>query len=614
MVHESAPLGGVICDCSRELKIYNCGHSGCTRLRVTRGGCLARVWVFAPNVEQVELLLADQRVLLERADEAHFIGPELTPGTDYRFSLNGGPGLPDPRSRWQPYGVHGASRCLDPHFDFSDSGFRAPPLGSAVMYELHVGTFSVDGTFEGVIPRLPHLKQLGVSHVELMPIAEFPGKRGWGYDGVFQFAAHSGYGGPIGLKRLVDACHAHGLAVILDVVYNHFGPDGNYLPQFGPYLTDTFHTPWGAAVNLDGPQSHHVRRYFIDSALQWLEEFHVDALRLDAVHSFFDRSARHFLRQLADEVAELSLRMRKPLQLIAESDLNDARLIRSAETGGYGLDAQWSDDLHHALHVTLTGERSGIHGDFDGLLDLARALERGFVYDGRISRFRQRPHGAPLTDVSLRKLVVCLQNHDQVGNRAAGERIGQLIPTPRALLGAAVVLLGPSIPLLFQGEEWNSSAPFQYFTDHQDPGLAAAVSNGRRREFEAFGWRPEAVPDPQAPATYEASRLDFSEIDRPEHAFVLRTYTALIALRKDFPQLSSAEVRAHADARAGTLLLERERSLVGFNFSTEPRPISLAHTGLLASAKLIFQTEGATLQGADLLLPPNALAVLVHAP
>jgi maltooligosyltrehalose trehalohydrolase len=566
--------------------------------------CVSEIWVWAPNASEVELVTPQGRQPLERGEGGVFLGPVLSPGTDYFFSLDGGPPLPDPRSRFQPHGVHGPSRVIEPAFEFTDGGFRAPPVSSGVLYELHVGTFAPNGTFDGVIERLPHLVDLGVTHVEFMPIAEFPGRHGWGYDSVGLFAAHSAYGGPVAFKRLVNACHAHGLGVILDVVYNHFGPDGNYLPKFGPYLTETFHTPWGAAVNLDGPSSSAVRRHFIDNALDWFEHFHVDALRLDAVHAFFDRSALHFLRQLADETAELSERLRKPLALIGESDLNDPRIIRPREALGYGLDAQWSDDFHHALHVTLTGERNGISSDFAGLSDLARALERGFVYDGGYSAFRGRAHGLPLGDTSLRRLVVAMQNHDQIGNRALGERISHLVSPRRAELGAVLTLLGPSVPMLFQGEEWAASSPFLYFTDHHEPELARAVREGRKHEFAAYGWPEDAVPDPQAPETFGKSKLNFSELEQPLHASVLATYKALIRLRQR-PELTSTRVRVKADEKRGTLILEREHSRVCVNFGAEP-----VHLPLHLGEEFVFSSGGAT-QDRELVLPSESAAVLV---
>jgi len=568
-------------------------------------------WVWAPNATRVELVTASQRNNLEPQAEGIFtaITPALESETDYAFQLDGTGPLPDPRSRWQPNGVHGFSRLFDSKFDWSDQSFRACPLSAGVFYELHVGTFSTDGTFDGVIPRLPHLSALGITHVELMPVAEFPGKHGWGYDGVSLFAAHSGYGGPRALKRLVDACHAQGLAVILDVVHNHFGPDGNYLPQFGPYLTDSFHTPWGAALNLDGPQSGPVRRFLIDSALQWLEEFHFDGLRLDAVHALFDRTARHYLRQLAEEVAVLSDRLARPLVLIAESDLNDPRLIRSREAGGFGLDAQWNDDFHHALHVALTNERHGIYQDFSGLADLARAFEKGLVYDGRFSRFRQREHGMPLEDLSFRRLLVFLQNHDQIGNRARGERIGHLIPASRAKLGAALTLLGPFVPLIFQGEEWNASAPFQYFADHVDPELGQKVSEGRRREFSHGGWAEVEVPDPQARETFEASRLDFDEIGRPEHAEMLSFYRHLIRLRRERAELSAPRLSVRFDERSGFFALDRGESVVAVNFGRDTLRVPLSREENVRPGELLCATAGAAIEGNTLVLPRDSLIV-----
>ncbi len=569
-----------------------------------------RVW--APNAKSVALVSDGQRSELSPRDAGWFeLSPSpLRPGSDYALSVDGGAPIPDPRSGYQPDGVHGPSRHVgETPFEWTDQSFRAAPLASAIFYELHVGTFSEDGSFDGVIARLPHLKALGVTHVELMPVAQFPGKHGWGYDGVHPYAPHSGYGGPEALKRLVDACHAEGLAVVLDVVYNHLGPDGNHLPAFGPYLTDTYHTPWGQAVNLDGPHSAFVRRYFLDNALYWLEEFHFDGLRLDAVHALYDHSARHFLRQLADEAAELSRHLAKPLVLIAESDLNDPQLIRSRDAGGFGLDAQWSDDLHHALHVVLTGERSGIHGDFSGLADLAKALERGFVYDGRHSPFRKRPHGAALDPRHVERLVVCLQNHDQVGNRARGERIGHLVSPARAKLGAAVVLLGPSIPLLFQGEEWDASTPFQYFTDHTDEALGQAVRDGRRREFAEFGWDESSIPDPQAHDTFNASRLRFEELTLPRHASMFEHYRTLIRLRRSVPELASPLTAVRFDERTGVLVMEREASQVAINFSREQQISRIFGS---EPAELLHATEGAHLARAphsQFVLPPESVAV-----
>jgi maltooligosyltrehalose trehalohydrolase len=451
---------------------------------------------------------------------------------EYAVVVDGDGPVPDPRSPWQPFGVHGPSRAVDhAAFRWTDDAFQARPLSAAVVYELHVGTFTPEGTFDAVIGRIPHLVDLGVTHVELMPVAEFPGERGWGYDGVNIYAPHHAYGGPEGLKRLVDALHRAGLAAILDVVYNHLGPSGNYLGMFGPYFTDCVRTPWGEAVNLSGRDSAEVRRFFLDNALMWLRDYRFDGLRLDAVHALVDTSATHFLEELAIEIEALEREMGRHFVIIAESDLNDPRVIRARELGGYGLSAQWSDDLHHALHAVITGEQGGYYADFGCMSHLAKALTDGFVYDGRYSEFRGRPHGRPLDGVPKSRLLGYLQTHDQVGNRAAGERISMLAPLERVKAGAALVMTAPFVPMIFQGEEWAASSPFLYFTNHTDPDLGRAVSEGRRREFAAFGWPPDAVPDPQDRETFLRSKLKWEEVEEGEHAEMLRWYRDLIALR-----------------------------------------------------------------------------------
>ncbi len=430
-------------------------------------------------------------------------------GTDYAFVLDGGDPLPDPRSPWQPYGVHGRSRVLDhSRFQWSDAGWRPPVLSSAVIYELHIGTFTPEGTFDSAVGRLEYLKQLGITHVELMPVAEFSGAWGWGYDGADLFAPHHAYGGPDGLKRFVDACHAAGLAVLLDVVYNHLGPSGNYLSRFGPYFTTRYSTPWGPAVNLDGAGSSEVRRFFCDNALMWLRDYHFDGLRIDAIHAFVDHSAVPFLEQLAGEVKRLQAHLGRSLVLIAESDLNDPRVVTPTEAGGYGIDAQWSDDFHHALHSVLTGERAGYYQDFGTLGDVARALENAFVFDGRHSLYRGRPHGRKPEGLPGWRFLGYLQTHDQVGNRAQGERSSRLMNVGRLKIGAAIVLCAPFIPMLFQGEEFGADTPFQYFTNHEEPELARAVSEGRRKEFAAFGWKVADIPDPQDPGDVLAVKAE----------------------------------------------------------------------------------------------------------
>jgi maltooligosyltrehalose trehalohydrolase len=530
-----------------------------------------RVW--APNAKKVELQTnAGRRPMAAAGGGWHEADVDLPHGTDYSFVLDGDGPLPDPRSPWQPGGVHALSRTVDhAAFRWTCARWQAPPLAGAIIYELHVGTFTPAGTFDAAIERLPHLVELGVTHVEVMPVAAFPGVHGWGYDGVAIFAPHAPYGGPDGLKRLVDACHHAGLGVLLDVVYNHVGPDGNYLERFGPYFTERFHTPWGKAVNLDGRGSDEVRRFFIDDMTQWLRDYRFDGLRLDAVHALIDHSATHLLEELRDEVAALGARLGRHLVLVAESDQNDPRLLRSPEAGGHGLCAQWNDDVHHALHSVLTGERTGYYEDFGELGQLARALESAFVYRGDHSRHRDRRHGRPPHDLPGWRFVCSLQNHDQIGNRARGDRIGHQLSPDRLRLGAAVLFASPFTPLLFQGEEWSASAPFPYFCDHQDPTLVEAVREGRRREFAAFGWKPDDIPDPQDVATFRAAKLDWAEKDRGAHAEALAWYRALIALRRERPDLRDGRpgrTRARFDEAARWLVVERPETTLVLNLGT----------------------------------------------
>jgi maltooligosyltrehalose trehalohydrolase len=537
---------------------------------------------------------------------------EATPGTDYGFRVDDGPTLPDPRSPWQPQGVHGPSRTVDhAGFRWSDRGWRGMHLPSAVLYELHVGTFSPEGTFDGAIKRLQHLVDLGVTAVELMPVAQFSGDRNWGYDGVNLFAPHDGYGGPAGLKRFVDACHQRGLGVVLDVVYNHLGPEGNVLPRFGPYFTDFYSTPWGSAVNFDRRGSHEVRRFVIDNALMWLRDYHIDALRLDAVHAIIDTSAVHVLEQLAVEVDELAAEVARPLWLIAESDLNDPRVIRARDAGGFGIHAQWSDDIHHALHAVLTGETNGYYEDFGSLDDVADALEEAWIYAGRYSRHRDRVHGRPHGGQPGWKFVAYLQNHDQVGNRAVGDRIHHAIPLERVKVGAALYLLSAFVPMVFQGEEWAASSPFQYFTGHEDPELGRAVAQGRRSEFAAFGWRAEDVPDPQDHGTFERSKLQWKELRRGSHASMLDWYRALIALRRSTPDLADGRidlVRVTEDEDAMTLVVERGSITTVANLGADEQKVDLPDgrgaTVLLASG------AGIEVGARSVTLPPNSVVIL----
>ena len=519
-----------------------------------------RVW--APYAKTVEVVDGHgRRMSMDGPDErGWWEAPDgaVPAGGRYGFSVDGGEARPDPRSGSQPDGPHGLSATVDHGaFGWTDGGWQAPSLDEAVVYELHVGTFSGAGTFAGVTHHLDHLVDLGVTHVELMPVAEFPGRWGWGYDGVDLYAPHQGYGGPDGLKALVDACHARGLAVLLDVVYNHLGPAGNFLGTYGPYFTDRYATPWGQAVNLDDRDSDEVRAFFVDNSRLWLRDYHVDGLRLDAVHAILDTSAVHLLEELARDLPAGRV-------LIAESDLNDPRVVRRPEEGGYGIDAQWSDDLHHALHTVLTGERTGYYADFGSLAHLAKALRHAFVYDGCHSASRRRRHGRPATGVPLTRFLGYAQTHDQVGNRAQGERLIHLAGEARARIAAALVLCSPFVPMLFQGEEWGASTPFQYFTDHEDPELGKAVSEGRRREFAAFGWEPEDVPDPQDAATFERSKLRWAEVAEPAHAGLLDWHRRLLALRKAHG-LHASRVDVHYDDQARWLVLDRGEVVVAVN-------------------------------------------------
>lgn len=540
-----------------------------------------RVW--APHARQVELVLADGRQPMQAEPGGWWRAPvPLAHGARYAFALDGAAPLPDPRSRWQPEGVHAASAWVDPQsFAWSDAGWQPPPWTegepSAVIYELHIGTFSAEGTFAGAIAHLDHLVTLGVTHVELMPVAEFAGARGWGYDGVALYAPHHAYGGPLGLQQFVDACHQRGLAVLLDVVYNHLGPVGNYLARYGPYFTERYHTPWGAAVNFDGPASDEVRAFFIDNAIGWVRDFHMDGLRLDAVHAILDQSALPFLEQLARAVHAEAARLGREVVLVAESDANDPRLSLPEAGGGLGLDAQWDEDFHHALHAALTGEQIGYFQDFGSLAALAAALEHGFYLDGRLSRFRHRRHGRAFGGHDGARLVVYAQNHDQAGNRARGERLGHLLPPGLQRVAAALTLLAPEVPLLFQGEAWGASTPFLYFTDYDDPALAQAVREGRRRECAHFGW-PGESPDPNDPATFARSRLDWSELTQPAHAALFAWYRALIQLRRS-TELGLHDLRSTRvewdEAQRWMLLHRGPGWRVACNLARRPQPVAL---------------------------------------
>ena len=528
-------------------------------------------------------------------------------GTDYGFVLNDdGMVLPDPRSLWQPYGVHGLSRVLDQAaFVWTDDGWRAPALRNAVVYELHIGTFTAQGTFAAAEERLGYLKTLGVTHVELMPVASFPGARGWGYDGVDLFAPQETYGGPDPLKHLVNAAHSHGLAVLLDVVYNHLGPSGNYLARFGPYFTASHHTSWGDAVNFEDAGSDEVRRFFIDNAKMWLRDYHFDGLRLDAVHAYVDRSAIHFMEQLGMEVGVLERETGRSYVVIAESDLNDPRVVTERERGGYGLDAQWSDDFHHALVTLLTDDRGGYYADFGSVVDLAKALREVFVYDGRYSKYRDRVHGRPAEGLPRRRFLGFAQNHDQVGNRAKGERLSALTTPGRVKIAAALVMVSPFVPLVFQGEEWAASSPFLFFTDHEQE-LGRLVSEGRKKEFAAFGWQAEEIPDPQDEATFARSRLRWDEIAEPEHAGVLGWYRELIALRRSSADFSCGDVKVDFSEEDRWLAMWRGRFVIAFSLASHEIKLRVPENAeiVLRSSDEIFLESGV------LKLVANSVAIL----
>lgn len=546
--------------------------------------------VWAPQAGQVELLVAGERVPMKAEPRGwHRVECDAAPGSEYGFSLDGGEPLPDPRSPWQPDGVHGLSRTIDHGaYRWKDDDWSPPPLPDWVVYELHIGTFTEQGTFAAAEARLDHLVELGVNVVEVMPVNTFSGERGWGYDGVDLYAPHSAYGAPDELKAFVDACHARGLAVVLDVVYNHLGPAGNYLGNFAPYFTDAYSTPWGDAVNFDDSDSDEVRRFFIDNALMWLRDYHFDGLRLDAVHAILDTSATHFLEAMACDVDELEQETGWPRVLVAESDLNDPRMVSDLERGGLGMDAQWSDDLHHALHSFLTGETEGYYEDFGSLDQLAKALRQSFVYDGVYSEHRRRTHGRTPREIPGHRFFAYIQDHDQIGNRAAGDRLTHLVDTDALKIASGLVLTSPFTPMLFMGEEWGATTPFQYFTAHDDPRLGRAVSEGRRSEFASFGWKPEDVPDPQDEATFMGSKLDWSELERETHAEMFDWHRSLIDLRKQHEELRDGDlsrISTSFDDEEDWLLVRRSSFTFACNFSTEERSVPLAgeHEAVLSS-------------------------------
>lgn len=574
-----------------------CGAVGCGD-----GSVRWRVW--APKAQQVSLVLIEgegRREIPLTPEEGGYYSctqSDVNPDQRYAYRLDGGPERPDPCSLWQPDGVHGPSAVVSPsRFTWADGNWKGVPREELVIYELHIGTFSPEGTFEGAIPRLRDLRELGVTAVEIMPVGQFPGNRNWGYDGVLPYSAQDSYGGPQGLQRLVDACHAEGLAAILDVVYNHFGPEGNYLGEFGRYLNDRYKTPWGAAVNYDGHACDAVRDYVLDNVRMWLDEFHFDGLRLDAVHAIYDLGARHILKAIQEVVEQVGTRRGWPAFAIAESDLNDPRVLYPHERGGHGMDAQWADDFHHAVHALLTNETVGYYSDFGEATHLARAFERPFVYAWDYSPFRGRKHGAPPEGLSGDRFVVCIQNHDQVGNRARGDRLNSLLGSPaKQRLAASLLLLPPYLPLLFMGEEYGEENPFPFFCSFGDPQLVQAVREGRKKEFDAFSWQGE-VPDPQAEETFQSAKLSWSWPEGTPRAGLRRLYRDLLTARREWPALRDFERRSARllpDGRTGPVLeLTRGDEASGsiqafFNLADRPQPIP---GGVPQAMELLFSSE-----------------------
>jgi maltooligosyltrehalose trehalohydrolase len=542
-----------------------------------------RVW--APDVRHLALQLSERpsQPMHRNGEDFELLVPDAKPGDTYSFLFDNGHLRPDPVSRSQPNGVHGPSQIIDPDaFVWSDQDWKGIPLSDYILYELHTGAFTPEGTFAGAISKLQHLKNLGITAVELMPVGEFPGARNWGYDQVDLYAPHSAYGGPDGLKSFVNACHQMGLAVVLDVVYNHLGPEGNYLAEFGPYFTDQYRTPWGRAINFDGAGSDGVRRFVIENALYWLTEYHVDALRLDAIHSIFDFSARHILAELRDRFREQAARLGREAWIIAESDLNDVRVLNPHAAGGYALDAQWVDEFHHAVRTYLTGANRSYLAGFGELRHIQKAITDGFVYDGCYSAFRKRHFGSSSRELSGDRFVAFIQNHDQIANTSQGTRLSHLVSMEAYKIAVALLLCSPCLPLLFMGEEFAETNPFLYFTSHCDPGLARSVSEGRWKEFEEFT-EAAAFVDPQAPDAFERSKLTWSLLDEPQHSAVLNLYCRLIEIRKRWPCLHNGRkdlTQVQFDEAARWLRLDRadpsgSRAVLFCNFASTHRAPAL---------------------------------------
>ncbi|HEY5820713.1 MAG TPA: malto-oligosyltrehalose trehalohydrolase [Propionibacteriaceae bacterium] len=582
------------------------------------------LWAPLPETVTLELRRAGEAeatsVPMERDSEGWWHPAEPLPegavgDFEYGYHLDGAEELlPDPRSRRQPHGVHTWSRGYDPStYRWGDQHWNGRQLPGGIIYELHVGTFTPEGTLLAAIDHLDHLVRLGVDFVELMSVNDFNGDHNWGYDGVLWYAVHEQYGGPFGYQRFVDACHQAGLGVIQDVVYNHLGPSGNYLPQFGPYLNAGGTNTWGESPNLDGEDSDEVRRYIIDNAMMWLNDYHVDGLRLDAVHALHDTRATHILEEMSIEATALSTFLGRPLSLIAESDLNDPRLITSREGGGYGLTAQWSDDFHHALYVSLTGDATGYYADFDSLAALGKVYESGFFHDGNRSTFRGRAHGHPIDTLRTPtwRLVVCSDNHDQIGNRADGERLSGRLDHQQLSIAAMVTLLSPFTPMIFMGEEWGARTPWPFFTAHPEPELAELVRSGRLEEFAQMEWDPESVPDPQDPNTFAMAKLDWSEVEKPEHADLLRLHERLLEIRRTYPDFTDPRFdqgRSLSDDDAGWLLIARGEMVIVVNFSDTPAevPVGGDVESLLEIGSVAIEGDTVRLEGHSALLAKGA--------
>ncbi|HYO63321.1 MAG TPA: malto-oligosyltrehalose trehalohydrolase [Pyrinomonadaceae bacterium] len=590
------------------------------------GGTRFRVWSPVAESLSVRIVGEEPRTFeMERreGDVFELTLPEVGAGMDYFYVVGGERERPDPVSRWQPRGVHGPSRVVDPDaFAWTDDGWRGVPLKDAIIYELHVGTFTPEGTFESAIEKLPHLKRLGVNAVEVMPVAEFPGGRNWGYDGTHSYAPQSTYGGPEGFRKFVDACHGEGLAVVLDVVYNHLGPEGNYLGEFAPIFGQNYRTPWGDALNFDGPDSDGVRRYFVENALYWLTEYHVDGLRLDAIHRIIDIGPRHLLAEIADRFRRQAAALGRVAWTIGESDLNDVRVIKPEAEGGYGLDAQWSDDFHHSLHAALTGTRRGYFADFGRVADLAKAIEEGFVYDGRASVFRRKLHGNSSVGRPGEQFVVCVQNHDQIANGYWGDRLAAIASVEQQKAAAALMLCAPNVPMLFMGQEWGEVAPFLYFTSHTDAALAKAVREGRREEYSSFVKEEgETVSDaadfddPQSAQTFERSKLVWTRLGEQPHAGVLEFYRDLIAARREHPALSNCDktrTRVEFDEERRRLAVGRGdegvgRTLLLCNLSDDAQDVPADVSGGGAWRLALWSGEEKYAGGADSAAPPPSL-------